>query len=110
MTDHPVPISETRHVPIGVDENRFRLGHGHNELPFDLPMVVEVRRHLVPQGDPPKPGLAGWTMTADCLTRGTVKIKIAHLGGMEVWVDGERVYKGPAKPISQETKAALDSK
>lgn len=96
MTDHPVPISETPHVPIQGDDNRMKLGHGHNALPFDLPAMVEVWRHLIPQGDPPKPGLAGWTLDVHVLNRGHIKIKIAHGGGMEVWVDGEKIWKGEA--------------
>lgn len=106
MTAHPVPISETRHVPLANNPNKFKLGAGHNELPFDLPAVIEVARHLAPQGDPPKPGLVGWSMDIDVLSRGRVLLKIGHGGGMEVWVNGERVWKTEVNQARGTTQAS----
>lgn len=88
--EHPVQIDETREVPIRDDPNRFFLGHGYKELPFDLPVTVQVVRHV---GDG-ETGLLGWEMVLDVLSRGKVQLKIIKGGGMAVLVDGKVVYKG----------------
>lgn len=89
-------VSQTRIVQDYKDPNHSWLGHGFKELPYDLPANVHVRRHLKDLPDGVK-GLVGWTLDIEVACRGTVKVKVAKSGGMEVWVDGERVAKLPFK-------------
>lgn len=95
--DHEVDISETQVVQDARDPDHAWLGHGYRQLPFDLPADVHVTRHLKADGDGVK-HLVGWSIRIPVACRGEVTIKVAHSGGMEVWVDGERVSKKPFTP------------
>lgn len=105
MTDHPteqdVDISQTRAIPHRNDPDTVKLGSGHLELPVDLPGIMKVKRHLAMQGDPPRNGLVGWSVFLDIYNRADVQVKIALHGGLEVWVDGEKVASKPLRKVKQ---------
>lgn len=92
MSEHPVEIAETRQIAVRGDEDRFTLGHGHKELPFDLPVMLQVVRHLKDTDDGVKK-LVGWEVDMNVLARGHVEVKILHPKGMAILVDGAVVYK-----------------
>jgi len=92
MSEHPVQIDETRVTQAQNDPDRFFLGHGYKELPFDLPVVMQVVRHVKPTDDGSQK-LVGWEVDMDVLARGHVEVKILHPKGMAVLVDGIVVFK-----------------
>lgn len=106
MTEHAVEIADTRHVEVRGDDNRFRLGHGYKELPFDLPVVMEVVRHVKDGADGVKK-LVGWEVDMAVLARGHVEVKILHPAGMAILVDGVVVYRDvPGKPPAEQSTDA----
>lgn len=101
-TEHPVDLSK-----LGArwaersDPDRVAIPHGEGELPFDLPVTIEVARVM---GDfPGKPelgvgparGLLGWIVEYQAWTLSTtVRIKLYRdPKGLVVEVDGEEVYR-----------------
>lgn len=101
-TEHPVDLSNigerwaTRSNPDVVG-----IPHGHGELPFDLPVMMEVARVMGDfPGDPdsgvgPARGLLGWAVTINCFVIGAeIKLKLYRdPHGFAVEVDGEEVTR-----------------
>lgn len=81
--------------------NRSGLPHGHGELPYDLPVQIEVERVLAPVGDPPSVGLVGWILEVDCFVHDHTKVWLKMYRdpkALAIEVDGKEVWRWIAHP------------
>lgn len=90
-------ISKTRVTPDYKNVDRMSLGHGNGELPMEFPVIIHLQRHNR-DGN-----VIGWTFDLNVFNRGVIKIKVAKMGGMEIWLtkpDGteEKLAKLPFVP------------
>lgn len=94
-------VAERRHP------NRSGLPHGNQELPYDLPVNIEVERVLASIGDPPAMGLIGWIVELGCFVHGgkNVWIKLYRDPvALVIEVDGEEVWRWVQNPDDQPVK------
>lgn len=92
---HPVDVSGVTGTDIPNDPDRKRLVG----MPYDLPLVMHVLRHMgdfpETRGVPGAKGLKGWTVRLDAFGFGgtQIEIKIArhpkHV--LTIWLDGEEI-------------------
>lgn len=107
MAEQEIPTPDIRFTPDRGDENKGEIGHGPGSLPYDLPIILRVGRHI----HEPDKALLGWELDLNVLARGRVQIKIALQGGMHVLVDGEVVAKvAPQRDLSTRKGGKSDGK
>lgn len=87
--------------------NKVGLPHGYQELPYDLPVMMEVERVMAEVGDPPAMGLIGWILEVGCYLHGHHNVWVKFYRdpvALVVEVNGDEVFKWVQHPDDKPAK------
>lgn len=100
MTDAvDVDLSDLHDTPLRGEGNETSLDHGYKSLPFDLPVYINVKRHLKKTEDGARK-LVGWEIKFKHLgTETEISIKIYFVSPplLVLSVDGVELFKKKGK-------------